>query len=200
MEGQSRAPRGAFSILDVYVALFLQVLDLPGAGLDALAGVRIIPKGTSANALYAVLRYSGLAEPGPAGACIESYPPVLDRTLPGVHASVYKLGTGLEQGIGMAVCGKRRDRGSKVFVFLSDGELQCGTDHQARIAAAFRLANLTAVIDVNGLQSFYRTELVDSTLAVDRGAICRTCVRSGRRTAGSTWRWTGTTIEPWRGL
>lgn len=158
---------GSFSILDVYVALFLEVLDLPVAGVDALAGVRIIPKGTSANAHYAVMKYCGLAQPAPAGPCIESFPPVLDRMVPGVHASVYKCGTGLEQGIGMAVCAKRRERGFKVFVFLTDGELQCGTDHQARLAAAFGLDNITVVLDFNRLQSFYPVELVDPTLAVD---------------------------------
>src|SRR5204863_8631208 len=69
---------------------------------------------------------------------------------PGFEMTGGSLGQGLSQAVGMAL-GLRLDRKtSRVFVLLSDGELQEGATWEAAMAAAhYRLDNLVAFIDCN---------------------------------------------------
>ena len=77
----------------------------------------------------------------------------LDST-PGVEVIGGSLGHGLGQGIGMALGLRRSDFGSRVFVELSDGEMQEGSTWEAAMCAShFRLDNLIALIDCNGIQA-----------------------------------------------
>jgi len=73
---------------------------------------------------------------------------------PGVEITSGSLGHGLGQGVGMAL-GLRLDGSpAKVVVELSDGELQEGSTWEAAMAgASFRLDNLWAVVDCNGIQA-----------------------------------------------
>lgn len=73
---------------------------------------------------------------------------------PGVEIISGSLGHGLGQGVGMAL-GLRLDGSSaKVVVELSDGELQEGSTWESAMAAAsFRLDNLWALVDCNGIQA-----------------------------------------------
>ena len=75
-------------------------------------------------------------------------------TVPGVEIVGGSLGHGLGQGVGMAL-GLRMDAsGARVFVELSDGELQEGSTWEAVMAANhFRLDNLVALNDCNGIQA-----------------------------------------------
>src|SRR5260221_14707918 len=73
-------------------------------------------------------------------------------TTPGVEIVGGSLGHGLGQGVGQAL-GLRLDRSeARVFVELSDGEMQEGATWEAAMArASFRLDNLVALIDCNGI-------------------------------------------------
>ena len=75
-------------------------------------------------------------------------------TTPGVEIIGGSLGHGLGQGIGMAL-GLRLDGSpARVFVELSDGEMQEGATWEAAMAGAhFGLDNLVALIDCNGIQA-----------------------------------------------
>jgi transketolase len=75
-------------------------------------------------------------------------------TTPGVEVIGGSLGHGLGQGIGQAL-GLRLDGSSaRVFVELSDGEMQEGSTWEAAMSAShFRLDNLVALIDCNGIQA-----------------------------------------------
>jgi transketolase len=77
----------------------------------------------------------------------------LDST-PGVEVIGGSLGHGLGQGVGQAL-GLRLDHAeARVFVELSDGELQEGSTWEAAMAAAhFKLDGLVALIDCNGIQA-----------------------------------------------
>ena len=71
----------------------------------------------------------------------------------GIEASTGSLGHGLSIGIGMAIAGKVDRKDYRVFVILGDGECQEGSVWEAVMAAShFRVDNLIAVIDNNGLQ------------------------------------------------
>jgi transketolase len=75
-------------------------------------------------------------------------------TTPGVEVIGGSLGHGLGQGVGQAL-GLRLDRSdSRVFVELSDGEMQEGSTWEAAMSAShFRLDGLVALVDCNGIQA-----------------------------------------------
>ena len=75
-------------------------------------------------------------------------------TTPGVEMIGGSLGHGLGQGVGQALALRLDDLPSRVFVELSDGEMQEGATWEAAMAGAhFRLDNLVALIDCNGIQA-----------------------------------------------
>ncbi len=75
-------------------------------------------------------------------------------TTPGVEVIGGSLGHGLGQAAGMALALKLQKSTSRVFVELSDGELQEGSTWEAAMAIAhFRLDNLVALVDCNGIQA-----------------------------------------------
>ena len=75
-------------------------------------------------------------------------------TTPGVEVIGGSLGHGLGQGVGQAL-GLRLDASeARVFVELSDGELQEGSTWEAAMSAShFRIDGLVALIDCNGIQA-----------------------------------------------
>lgn len=75
-------------------------------------------------------------------------------TTPGVEIIGGSLGHGLGQAVGQAL-GLRLDGSpARIFVELSDGEMQEGATWEAAMSASsFRLDNLVALIDCNGIQA-----------------------------------------------
>lgn len=73
---------------------------------------------------------------------------------PGMEISGGSLGHGLTVAVGMALGLRHRGSDSRVFNFLSDGELNEGSTWEAAMSAAsHRLGNLTAIVDMNALQA-----------------------------------------------
>ena len=75
-------------------------------------------------------------------------------TTPGVEIIGGSLGHGLGQGVGQAL-GLRMDSSpGRIFVELSDGEMQEGATWEAAMSgSSFGLDNLVALIDCNGIQA-----------------------------------------------
>lgn len=75
-------------------------------------------------------------------------------TTPGVEMIGGSLGHGLGQAVGQAL-GLRMDHSeARVFVELSDGEMQEGSTWEAAMSAShFRLDGLVALVDCNGIQA-----------------------------------------------
>ncbi|GLQ81145.1 transketolase [Mesorhizobium huakuii] len=75
-------------------------------------------------------------------------------TTPGVEVIGGSLGHGLGQGVGQAL-GLRIDRSdARIFVELSDGEMQEGSTWEAAMSAShFKLDGLVALVDCNGIQA-----------------------------------------------
>ncbi len=80
-------------------------------------------------------------------------------TTPGVEACAGAEGQGLSVGIGMALAGRLDARDYHVYVLLGDGECDTGQTWEAAMGAAhYKLDNLTAIVDRNGLQQEGETE------------------------------------------
>lgn len=87
-------------------------------------------------------------------------------TTPGVEITGGSLGHGLGQGVGIAL-GLRLDGSpARVFVELSDGEMQEGATWEAAMAAShFGLDRLVALVDCNGIQADGRIVLAMEPVA-----------------------------------
>ncbi len=74
---------------------------------------------------------------------------------PGIEASTGSLGHGLGLSAGIAHAFKLEKKNSKVFVLISDGELQEGSTWEALMMIAnLKLDNIICFLDHNGSQSF----------------------------------------------
>ena len=70
-----------------------------------------------------------------------------------IEVSAGSLGHGLPISVGLALGARMRKKNWRTFVITGDGELDEGTNWEAFMAAAqFKLGNLVAIIDYNGLQ------------------------------------------------
>ncbi|HEX3846783.1 MAG TPA: transketolase [Steroidobacteraceae bacterium] len=75
-------------------------------------------------------------------------------TTPGVEIIGGSLGHGLGQAAGIALALKTQGSSARVFVELSDGEMQEGSTWEAAMAIShFGLDNLVALVDCNGIQA-----------------------------------------------
>ena len=79
--------------------------------------------------------------------------------------STGSLGLGISAACGMALAGKYRGADYRVYTILGDGESEEGQVWEAAMFAAhYRLDNLVAVLDLNGLQIDGRiTEVMNPT-------------------------------------
>ena len=75
------------------------------------------------------------------------------KRTPGVEMSAGSLGQGLSFGMGVALAGRLNRQDYRVYVLLGDGECDEGQVWEAAMALAhYRLDNLVAIVDNNGLQ------------------------------------------------
>jgi transketolase len=112
---------------------------------------------------YAIALYAALAEAGTIPVEeLETYGSDGSRLpmsgmasyTPGMEISGGSLGHGLAVACGMALGLRRLGNPARVFNLLSDGELDEGSTWEAAMAGAHHgLDNLTAIVDVNGLQA-----------------------------------------------
>lgn len=79
----------------------------------------------------------------------------------GIEYSSCSLGMALPVAVGIALNGKRKEKGYRVFTLMGDGELDEGSMWEAFMAAAhYKLDNLIAIVDRNHLSSDGCTEEV----------------------------------------
>jgi len=117
----------------------------------------VLSKGHAAPALYAILARCGYFDPEElkylrkTGRMLQGHPDM--NTTPGVEISTGSLGQGLSIANGMAIGLKLDKKNSRVYVLLGDGEIQEGQIWEAAMSAAhYKIDNLCALLDHNGLQ------------------------------------------------
>ncbi len=131
----------------------------------------VLSKGHAAPVLYAVLAEKGFFPPDDLnnlrklGSPLQGHPDM--RKVPGVEASTGSLGQGISWAVGMALAGKMDNKSYRVYTLLGDGEIEEGIVWEAAMAAAhYKLDNLMAFVDHNGLQIDGRVEEVMSPLPI----------------------------------
>lgn len=117
----------------------------------------ILSKGHAAPLLYAALALSGYFDKAllktlrKIGSPLQGHP--CSKMLPGVEVSTGSLGQGLSIANGIAIGLKMDGLNSRVYCLLGDGETQEGQVWEAAMSAShYKLDNMCAIIDNNGLQ------------------------------------------------
>ena len=155
----------ALSIADIVAGLYFRAMRISDP--DAPDRDRfILSKGHAALALYAALFLKEwISEDLLNTYCGDEsmlgvHP---ERVLRGVDFSTGSLGQGLSMGAGAALAARLQDSSRRVFVLLSDAECNEGAVWEAAMFAAHhRLANLVAIIDLNGQQALgYTDDVLD---------------------------------------
>lgn len=157
-EAKSGHPGGALSCADIITYLYFKKMKVDvNEPQDGNRDRFVLSKGHAAPALYATLAQKGffpkeeLKSLRKIGALLQGHPDA--KHIPGVDVSTGSLGQGISNAVGMALGLKLEEKKSKVYVVLGDGELQEGLVWEAAMSAAhYKLDNLVAVIDYNGLQ------------------------------------------------
>ncbi len=150
----------SFSIADILAVLYGGAILRVDAANPRLPDRDrfILSKGHAGSGVYAVLAEVGffpiekLTTHYQDGSDLSGH--ISHKGVPGVELSTGSLGHGLGVGVGMATALKRAKGKQRVFVLLSDGECDEGSNWEAILFAAHhRLENLVAIIDYNKVQS-----------------------------------------------
>ena len=158
--GRNGSHQGSgMSIVDILSVLYGGVLNVSKENLSSPERDRfILSKGHAAVALYAVLELNGFLTPEQTSTFESngtSYYAHAHRDVSrGIEFSGGSLSLGLSFGVGVALCCKKVGLNNRIVVLVGDGECDEGLVWESAMAAAnFSLANLTVIVDCNGMQS-----------------------------------------------
>ena len=151
-------PGGSLSSADIVTALYFHQLRHDPQNPKWEDRDRfVLSKGHGCPALYAALAQSGyfpedtLWTLRKMGSILQGHPD-MNKT-PGLEASSGNLGQGLSIALGMALAGRIDRKKYHVFALLGDGETDEGQIWEAAMAAAhYKVDNLSAILDLNGIQ------------------------------------------------
>ncbi len=155
----------ALSIADIIAALYGEVLHIPSPE-DPERDRLVLAKGHAVLAVYAALHLKGWLSAEQLnsfcadGSQLGVHP---ERELRGIDFSTGSLGQGLSVATGAALAARLEASQRRVFVVLSDAECNEGSLWEAvMFAAHHQLANLIAIIDLNGQQALdYTANVLD---------------------------------------
>ncbi len=172
-DAASGHPGGSLSCLDVLTTLYFRVMRIdPKNPLDPDRDRFVMSKGHCSPAMYPVLALRGFfpAEALKMFRSIDGHMSGhVEMHVPGVDMSTGSLGQGISTAVGMALGGKLNKKDYRVYSILGDGELAEGQVWEAMMAAAkYKLDNLCACVDVNGLQIDGPTAEVMPTEPLDK--------------------------------
>ena len=173
-EAKSGHPGGSLSCLDALTALYFDEMNIcPEDPRKADRDRFVLSKGHCSPALYSVLALRGffpvenLKKFRSIEAHLSGHPDMVN--VPGVDMSTGSLGQGLSTAVGMALAAKTSGSSYRTYAICGDGEIEEGQIWEAVMAAAkWKLDNLCAFVDVNGLQIDGETEKVMPTSPLDK--------------------------------
>ena len=151
-------PGGSLSIADIMTYLYFVEMNIDPKNPKMDNRDRfVLSKGHTAPALYAALAERGffpkedLVTLRKTASYLQGHPDM--KGVPGVDMSTGSLGQGISTACGMALSAKVSGDSYRVYTVLGDGESEEGQVWEAALFAAhYKLDNLVAIVDFNGLQ------------------------------------------------
>ena len=151
-------PGGSLSIADIMTYLYFVEMKVDPKEPKLSDRDRfVLSKGHTAPALYATLAERGffpeedLKTLRKTASYLQGHPDM--KGVPGVDMSTGSLGQGISTACGMALSSKLDGSPFRVYTILGDGESEEGQVWEAAMFAAhYKLDNLVAILDLNGLQ------------------------------------------------
>lgn len=155
---KSGHPGGSLSVADVLAYLYFKEMniDVKNPKWDDRDRL-VLSKGHCSPALYSALALKGYFPIDEIkyfrhlGHMLQGHPDM--KGVPGVDMSTGSLGQGISAACGIALSAKLSGKSYRTYAILGDGELEEGQVWEASMfAAQYKLDNLCAYIDNNGLQ------------------------------------------------
>ena len=151
-------PGGALSAAEIMAVLYFHTLRIDPSRPDWPERDRfILSKGHASAVLYSALsrrgyfEFSELDHWGEVDCPHQGHPDRLKT--PGVDMTSGILGHGVAIGVGLALAARMKKSSYRTYVLVGDGECQAGIIWEGAVTAAkYHLANLTVVVDANGVQ------------------------------------------------
>lgn len=151
-------PGGSLSACDIVATLFFEKMNIDPKNPNWEDRDRfVLSKGHVAPALYAALAERGfipredLLTLRKIDSYLQGHPDMKHTN--GIDISTGSLGQGLSIANGMAIAAKLDKKNYYVYTMLGDGEVQEGQIWEAAMSSAhYKLNNLIAFLDFNGLQ------------------------------------------------
>ena len=151
-------PGGSLSCIDALTELYFDEMNINPADPAWEDRDRfVLSKGHCSPALYSVLALRGYFPTEDIKlfrsikAHYSGHPDM--RHVPGVDMSTGSLGQGLSAAVGMALAARLSGKSYRTYAICGDGEIEEGQIWEAAMSAAkWKLDNLCAFVDVNGLQ------------------------------------------------
>ncbi|GAB3988311.1 transketolase [Spirosoma daeguense] len=164
---------GSLSCIDILNVLYNHVLNVsPETAKSPDRDRYIQSKGHTVEALYVVLADKGFFPESDLETLCKyksHYIGHPTKKIAGVEQNTGSLGHGLSLSVGTAISAKLDEKPFRVFTLLGDGELPEGSNWEAALLAAqYKLDNLCAIVDKNGLQITAPTADVCSTDPLDK--------------------------------
>lgn len=149
---------GSLSVCEILTSLYFYAANVNPSNPKMKDRDRIILcKGHAAPMLYRVLAEKGffpveeMETLRDFNSRLQGHP--CSNATPGVEISTGPLGIGLSASLGMALALRLDESPAHVYAILGDGEINEGTVWEACMSAAkFKVDNLTAILDYNGVQ------------------------------------------------
>lgn len=155
---KSGHPGGSLSAVEIVETIYFTQMNLDERNVnDVNRDKFVLSKGHASPVLYAVLAEKGFIKEEDLltfrklGSHLQGHPSM--RLVTGVDMSTGSLGQGISTAVGMAISNKTHGDPYRVYTLLGDGECQEGQVWEAAMSAAhYKLDNLLAFVDLNGLQ------------------------------------------------
>ncbi|MCR8746075.1 transketolase [Romboutsia lituseburensis] len=155
---KSGHPGGSLSAVEILTALYFDEMNIDPNNCKMEDRDRfVLSKGHAAPVLYATLAQKGyfakdeLKGLRKINRMLQGHPDM--KGTPGVEMSTGSLGQGFSVACGMAMASKLDNAPWRVYTLLGDGEVQEGIVWEAAMSAAhYKLDNMVAFLDYNGLQ------------------------------------------------
>lgn len=155
---------GDMSEMEILMWLYLKEMNIsPENQDDPDRDYFILSKGHAVESFYTVLAHKGFfpleevtEKFSKFGSEYIGHP---NNVLPGIEMNSGSLGHGLPVAVGLAIASKMDKRSNRVYVLMGDGELAEGSVWEGAMSGGnYKLDNLCAIIDRNGLQISGNTE------------------------------------------